>query len=164
MNKIVLLMLVLLTNSIMAAPVLPDKNLTPGEVYTSDALIACAAHTGRESDSIRRVTYEVSQYVYSKYNLKDNHSGYCSEDKKGCELDHLIPLKLGGKNSVRNLWPQSYGGIDGAFKKDALEKTLIARVCRTSIKHPVALDIRTAQQAIANNWLEAYQKYVVQQQ
>jgi len=164
MKYLLLTLFLTFNNPVVSAPLLPDTTLTPGEVYTTDALVACAAHTGQESDSIRNVSESVSRSVYIKYNLKDNHSGYCSEDPKGCELDHLIPLKLGGKNTPKNLWPQSYGGPDGAFKKDTLEKKLIARVCRVTKQHPVSLSLKTAQHDIANDWLAAYKKYVIENQ
>lgn len=147
-----------------AAPLLPDSNLTPGEVYTTDAAVACAAHTGNEEDSIRDVPNTEKFQIYHSYGLAGNHTGYCDEVEKGCEIDHLVSAKLGGTNTPKNLWPQSYGGENGAFKKDALEKTLIARVCRTTKQHPVKLPLKEAQEAIRTDWLKAYQKYVVEKQ
>jgi hypothetical protein len=32
------------------------------------------------------------------------------------ELDHLIPLELGGSNDLRNLWPQPFEGEWNAHK------------------------------------------------
>jgi hypothetical protein len=88
------------------------------------------------------------------------HTGYC-DGIKGCELDHLISLKLGGSNSSKNLWPQSYAGTWNAIDKDNLEKRLIARVCRTSKLHPIKLPIKVAQKAIATDWIKAYQDYII---
>lgn len=161
--KYVLVLLAFTTN-LLAAPILPDKTLTPGNVYTTDWSIACAAHTGNEDDSIRKVTTKTKKLVYKSYGLTGNHTGYCNETKRGCELDHLISLKLGGSDEPSNLWPQSYGGEWSATKKDNLEKTLIARVCRTSTLHPKRLPLEEAQKAIASNWVEAYKKYVVDKQ
>lgn len=48
--------------------------------------------------------------------------------------------------------------------KDTLEKRLIMRVCRTSKKHPIKLDLKEAQKKISENWIQAYQKYVVENQ
>lgn len=165
MKKLVLL-IVLLVPSMMtyAAPELPDSILTPGEAYTTDADVACNAHTGNEPDSIRNVSTSTKQEIYESYGLLGNHEGYCSELLIGCEIDHLISAKLGGTNSKKNLWPESYFGLWGAFKKDALEKRLIARVCRTSKKHPIKLPLIEAQRAIATNWKDAYQKYVIENQ
>lgn len=164
MKKISTIVILLFCTKIFSAPVLPDLNLTTGDVYTTDALVACAAHTGQESDSIRNVPESVSKSVYIKYSLQGNHTGYCAESPKGCEIDHLIPLKLGGKNTPKNLWPQSYSGENGAIKKDILEKKLISRVCRVTKEHPISLSLKTAQKEIATDWLAAYKKYVIENQ
>ena len=164
--KAIIIGAVIILSSIVvafSAPVLPNPLLTPGDVYTTDANVACNAHTGSEKDSIRSVPSSVAKQVYKNYGIL-NHTGYCGEIKFGCETDHLVSLKIGGANSIKNLWPQSYGGKQGAFMKDTLEKRLIARVCRTSKKHPIKLDIKVAQKVIAENWISAYQKYVVEDQ
>lgn len=139
----------------------PNPTLTPGDTYTTSSKIACSALTGSEPTSIRNVPVSIKKEVFASYGIpKGNHTGYCSSPK-GCELDHLISLKLGGSNSVKNLWPQSYAGKWNAIDKDNLEKRLIARVCRTSKIHPLKLPIKVAQKAIATNWIKAYQTYVV---
>jgi hypothetical protein len=46
-----------------------------------------------------------------------------------CEIDHLIPLELGGSNDVKNLWPQPQDPRPGSFEKDSLENDLHHRVC-----------------------------------
>jgi len=70
-------------------------------------------------------------------------------------VTRLVPLELGGSNSVKNLWPQSYLTSPwNARVKDRLEARLHALVCSGK------LDLKTAQRAIASNWIEAYQRYV----
>lgn len=143
------------------ADIKPNPILTPGDVYTTDASVACIAHTGAEADSVRNVPEALKREVYISYGLIGNHTGYCDTVDKGCEVDHLISVKLGGSNSIKNLWPQSYGDKWNAFDKDNLEKRLIARVCRTSKKHPIKLDIKQAQHDIATDWVKAYHIYVI---
>jgi hypothetical protein len=71
------------------------------------------------------------------------------------EIDHLISLELGGSNSIKNLWPESHRTSPwNAQVKDRLEDKLHELVCSGQ------LDLKTAQQAIASNWIEAYKKYV----
>src|SRR4029077_13314579 len=68
---------------------------------------------------------------------------------------HLIPLSLGGSNSIRNLWPQSYRTSPwNAHVKDVLERRLHNLVCAEKV------DLQTAQHEIATDWIKAYQKYV----
>ena len=71
-------------------------------------------------------------------------------------MDHLISLELGGSNSLKNLWPESYQGAWNAHVKDRLENRLHALVCAGQ------LDLKTAQHAIATNWIAAYQQYLGQ--
>jgi hypothetical protein len=68
---------------------------------------------------------------------------------------HLIPLSLGGSDSIRNLWPQSTKTSPrNSYVKDALERKLHKLVCAGQV------DLKTAQREIESNWIEAYKKYV----
>jgi hypothetical protein len=69
---------------------------------------------------------------------------------------HLIPLCLGGSDDPSNLWPQPRRSIEetwNAEAKDRLERLLCNMVCDGQI------DIATAQQTFATDWIAAYQKY-----
>jgi hypothetical protein len=86
--------------------------------------------------------------VYREYGITSHGPG-------DYEIDHLISLELGGSNSIKNLWPESHRTSPwNAQVKDRLEDKLHELVCSGH------LDIKTAQQAIASNWIEAYKKYV----
>jgi len=71
-------------------------------------------------------------------------------------VDHLISLELGGSNSIKNLWPEPYTGDLNAHVKDKLENKLHSLVCNGDI------DLKTAQQEIATDWVAAYIKYIGQ--
>jgi len=61
------------------------------------------------------------------------------------EIDHLVPLCLGGSDDFSNLWPQPRQTIApkwNAEAKDRLERRLCEMVCSGQ------LDLATAQQAI----------------
>jgi hypothetical protein len=73
------------------------------------------------------------------------------------EVDHLIPLGIGGADDHKNLWPEPRRSIEpvwNAERKDALEYKLRELVCGGQ------LDVNTAQKAIADDWTEAYRRYV----
>lgn len=70
------------------------------------------------------------------------------------ELDHIIPLALGGSpRSLENLMLQPWDGENGAKRKDKLEVRLQKCVCAG------ALDLTEAQAAIAADWQEASRRY-----
>jgi hypothetical protein len=63
------------------------------------------------------------------------------------ELDHIVPLALGGHpRKLSNLMLQPWEGEHGAEAKDALEVRLQSLVCRGK------LDLTDAQVCIAQDW------------
>jgi hypothetical protein len=69
-------------------------------------------------------------------------------------IDHLIPVSLGGSNSIENLWPQPLAGEWNYNQKNELERRLRRLVCRGE------LDLATAQREISTDWVSAYKKYL----
>jgi hypothetical protein len=126
-------------------PILPDPKLTLGDAFEVSAADVC---TPGYSKKVRNVPASVKAEVYREYGVTQHHRG-------DYEIDHLVSLELGGSNSIKNLWPQSYRTRPwNARVKDRLENRLHELVCSGQ------LDLKTAQQAIASNWIEAYKRYV----
>jgi hypothetical protein len=100
--------------------ILPDPQLTPGatlEVTTSD--ICVPGYTKK----VRDVPAAVKRQVYAAYGIQ-HHA------PREYEIDHLIPLELGGSNALKNLWPQSFQTQPwNAHVKDHLENELHRLVC-----------------------------------
>ena len=127
----------------MKAPQLPDPKLTPGDVL--EVRVRDIAVPGY-SKKVRNVTASTKKKAYEEY-------GITHREKGEYEVDHLISLQLGGSNSLKNLWPQSYQTQPwNAYIKDAVENELHARVVDGS------MDLKTAQRMIATNWIAAYQQ------
>jgi len=141
-------LLLFLTRVLLAqepTPILPDANMTPSDTFDVTAQDICTRGYARK---VRDVPAEMKREVYREY-------GIISHGPGDYEIDHLIPLELGGSNSIKNLWPESHRTSPwNAQVKDRLEDKLHALVCSGQ------LDLKTAQQAIASNWIEAYKKYV----
>jgi hypothetical protein len=70
------------------------------------------------------------------------------------ELDHLIPLELGGASTVANLWPEPWADPRGAHRNDDLENALNRQVCSGS------MTLSDAQHPIASDWEAAYRRCV----
>ena len=70
------------------------------------------------------------------------------------ELDHLVPLELGGSNDIANLFPEKADAHPGYQVKDKLENKLHQMVCDKTMK------LKDAQDAIRKDWVKAYNEYV----
>lgn len=126
-------------------PVLPNASLTPGDTLPVTAQDICVSGYSRR---VRNVPEAVKHQAYDSYGIAQRARGEF-------EVDHLISLELGGSNSIRNLWPQSYMSHPwNAHVKDVLENRLHEAVCSGRIS------LHDAQRAIAGNWVAAYRHYV----
>ncbi|MBV9850738.1 MAG: hypothetical protein JO250_13780 [Armatimonadetes bacterium] len=135
---------VLLPDQQTGAPLEPDPRMTPGD--TLDVTVQDICVPGY-TQKVRNVPQEVKRQVYAEYGITSHRPGEY-------EVDHLISLELGGSNSVKNLWPQSYETQPwNAHVKDDLENKLHEMVCSGQ------LDLATAQHEIATDWIAAYKKY-----
>jgi hypothetical protein len=69
------------------------------------------------------------------------------------ELDHLIPLELGGCPDCKtNLWPQPRNVFPGAREKDEVEDYLHHKVCSR------AMSLVETQREIASDWYAVYKR------
>jgi hypothetical protein len=126
-------------------PFVPDPAKTPGNTLGVTASDVCEPGYARK---VRNVPIDVKRFVYASYGIRTHEPGEY-------EIDHLVSLELGGSNSIRNLWPQSYRTFPwNARVKDALEDELHRRVCARM------LDLSKAQRIIAQNWVMGYRMYV----
>lgn len=130
---------------------LPDPVCTPGTLG-DDVTAATTAIT----ICTRGWTATVRPPGHDTDNVKTTAMAAYGEPpsaRRSTELDHLVPLELGGSNDVSNLWPEPSDLQFGTFgnRKDVVENALKAAVCRTA--KPIALG--DAQRAIATNWTTA---------
>lgn len=128
--------------------ILPDPALTPGDVRTTDMHAVC---DDRHTRQFRHWSRAQADRVLEEYGLPPGP--YSREH----EIDHLVPLNLGGADVDANLWPEPRRSIEpvwNAERKDRLEWTMADLVCSGQ------LDLHVAQEAIRANWIEAYERYV----
>jgi hypothetical protein len=66
------------------------------------------------------------------------------------EIDHIVPLELGGSNSLANLFPEPGSGNADYHVKDALENRAKAWVCEGR------LSLAAARRGFATDWEALY--------
>jgi hypothetical protein len=143
MFRLLFLAILLATTTAFAGD-LPDPKITPGLADpTITKEIICAP--GFNTKAIRSVRSARKKAIFKVYGMAPD------EPPCPCEIDHLIPLGLGGSNRPRNLWPQSDSTLPwNSVVKDRLERRLHDDVCHGII------DLKAAQQEIAKDWIAAY--------
>jgi hypothetical protein len=134
---------------------LPDPTCTPGALNpdvtqaTINSTICSSGYTSsiRPPENITETEKAASALAYS-------YTGPFST----AEYDHFVPLELGGDpNDPANLWVEPNdiaGATSTSNSKDVLENKLNDLVCSGQ------LTLAAAQQAIASDWVSAYQTYV----
>lgn len=121
---------------------LPDPSCTPGAIdpAVTPANIGSTICRAGYTSTVRPPESRTEAF---KWNMAE--PAYGQHDVPG-ELDHLVPLELGGDNDARNLWVEA-GSIPNP--KDAVEDALNHAVCDGQIT------LRAAQLEIARNWIKA---------
>jgi hypothetical protein len=131
---------------------LPVASCTPGAIRgdmlnpTNATLSATVCRPGW-TDTQRVDTAKIKTQAMEAY-------GESASLRPTVELDHLIPLELGGANDASNLWPEISDEPGQGFRnsKDKVENDLKDAVCAHHIT------IADAQNAIAMNWTTAESK------
>jgi hypothetical protein len=128
----VLLSVIIFTVNVRAQEALvPNPKLTPGRVAQ------------RDKDK-RGVTVTMEQKVFARYRLPWSR-------RAEFKIDHLIPVELGGADTIDNLWPQSVRAKPyGADRKELLTEVLLQRIARGQIT------LAQAQEQISGDWIDAF--------
>jgi anti-sigma factor RsiW len=123
---------------------LPNARWTQGAVRILSKQQVCNV---TPEDEGLKVPAPLARRVFEQY-------GIINPKPRAYEVDYLISPSLGGDTSLENLWPVPYAeGVWTSRVKDALEDHLRTLVCEGK------LDLATAQQEIASDWIAAYQKH-----
>ncbi len=127
----------------------PDPDCTPGSVFTdaTPEIICVSGYT----KTVRNVSVKLKRTVYENYGLNPR------PEFGTYEMDHLIPLGLGGNNDIANLFPEAGSPAPGFREKDIVENYLRQEVCAGRIS------LYLAQIQIANDWLAVYQAMSTEQ-
>jgi hypothetical protein len=114
---------------------LPNPKITPGRVARND-------------NDRRGVTIAMEQKVFARYRLP-------WEWRARFKIDHLIPLELGGADTIDNLWPQRIRARPyGADRKELLTEVLLEQVRKGK------MTLSDAQEEIRRDWIDAFIDHV----
>jgi hypothetical protein len=121
---------------------LPDPACTPG-AYNSTVTAAVFGNKKFTTACVRDciTDSQKKKTTYTAYSIKQNAS---------CELDHLVPLEIGGADSLDNIWPQcgqASNGKDYKAIKDQVESYLAINVL-------LGMDLDNARKGIASDWTQ----------
>ena len=119
--------------------VYPNLSMTYGEIGTDNLTDICLNYYSKLLVAIPDDTVSA---VYKEYNIT-------SHKIHEYEIDHFIPLALGGNNNISNLWPQpkSYPGYQ---EKDFVQLYLRNQVCAGN------LSLEEARADITNDWFSIF--------
>lgn len=118
---------------------LPDRHCSPGAYYARlTKSVICAA--GFRTGSIRNVPQTEKFSVEREYGMAAAYYGY------SIEIDHIVPLELGGSNSIANLFPERGSGAATYHLKDAAENRAKTWVCEGR------LSLKAARLGFATDW------------
>lgn len=120
----------------------PNSVLTPGDTFP--AVTAEQLCTPGYSSSVRDVPISEKEQVYAEYGVS------YPQPVGSYEVDHFIPLELGGSNSLKNLWLEPASPRPGFHEKDVVENYLHKQVCAG------ALSLTQAQNEIRIDWYQVY--------
>ena len=114
---------------------IPNAKLTPGRVAAS------------EKDR-QGVTIAMEQKVFRRYHLPWTR-------RAEFKIDHLIPLELGGADTIDNLWPQNLRAKPyGPDRKELLAEVLLTKIARKQ------MTLAQAQEEIRRDWIDAFIDHV----
>lgn len=123
---------------------------------STDATDICA-HGTRELrlyNQDRAAEHDRYVRIVQRYNTIFTSLGR-AQARGAIQLDHVIPLGIGGADSEDNIWPQPKAEAE---LKDKLEWRMRDMICAYGASSPE--QVKTLQREIATDWVAAYKKYV----
>lgn len=121
---------------------LPDPTCTPGAIQSTDVAAIC---TSGWASAHRDVPLAEWNQVFAEYGVSVHSSATY-------EVDHLIPLELGGSNAISNLFAEPANIPMGYHQKDQAENAAHDAVCSGK------LSLSYAQVQFARDWTVLYQQ------
>jgi hypothetical protein len=119
----------------------PNKTMTPGKIIPG-VTRQDVCQSGYAKKVRSDLTKTKKQMIYRNYNVPYDTSKY--------QIDHLVPISIGGSNDVENLWPQPIVHNAGYLEKQQVAQWLHEKVCNGSIQ------IEEAQRLMLKDWHQGW--------
>jgi hypothetical protein len=130
----------------------PDPSCTPG-AFNPTVTVNVIDDPAFSTKCIRdqATTPREKSVTYSWYRLRPpvNNDG----QNQVCELDHLVPLELGGADTLDNIWPQCGPNGVGLRKRDFKLKDMVEDYLTAMVKAG-KMDLDEARKGIAADWTQ----------
>jgi hypothetical protein len=128
----------------------PDPKCTPGAINPSVTLQVLkdpAFRTECVRDCVTSENDKGAMYGFYSLSRPTDNQG----DNQACELDHLVPLELGGADTLDNIWPQCGPSNAELPKRYFKEKDMVEDFLADQVKTG-QMKLGAAQSAIAKDW------------
>jgi hypothetical protein len=121
----------------------PSNYRTPGATVKANSTLICTADYAA---SVKPVANWQRNEALVRYGIRPE--GFTGD------LDHLVPVALGGSNDPDNLWPFHGEGDFTLEAKNALAQRLRDMVCTNK------MSLKDAQDAFKKDWTKAYRQHM----
>jgi hypothetical protein len=131
---------------------LPDPHCTPGGINPSVSISVLKNANWTTRCARNCWTSEADKHFsYRWYGIRKPSVN--SDENQICELDHLVPLELGGSDALANIWPQCGPGSMVLTQPYFRVKDQVERYLATEVRSG-RMDLAVAQRKIAEDWTQ----------
>jgi hypothetical protein len=130
----------------------PDAKCTPGGVNPSVTVDAMRDPAWRTKTVRNCASSEAQKHVaYRWYDIEKPRVN--SNENQVCELDHLVPLELGGADGLGNIWPQCGPDAVSLNQRYFKQKDHVENYLAEEVKAG-RMPLSEAQRGIARDWTQ----------
>lgn len=141
-------------------PIRPDDAITPGKVFSTNLTDVCGTSAGPNEGCepghhcLATGTYTVRHRHTKDSEKRDAFDAYhVQKAGRDFEVDHRVPLALGGADEVANRWPQQGWQHPSFHDKDKLETHVWNAVCRRQ-----TMTLQDGQAIFMRDWIAEFER------